>query len=254
LAGIDITCPVEKISILDVACGSGWVTAGLMQKKNLNNCKFHAFDISPEGPNMLARFVSNLKTSNCLEMSVQDAEAMKFSDDTFDVIIGSSVLHHFDNYESFLNDCRRILRPGGSAIFGEPFALGYGMAAAVLLIAQKKLKTNYKEIETNYNDIAFRNVSPRALLNGLVDKHLFYTQTINSLAQDLGFSSVSFNSPNTGEYIRNSLINELLRERGINDNLLAECANNIWGTFFDIFNNDNLEYSLCPFMNIVFRK
>jgi len=35
LAGIDITCPVEKISILDVACGSGWVTAGLMQKKNL---------------------------------------------------------------------------------------------------------------------------------------------------------------------------------------------------------------------------
>ena len=106
----------------------------------------------------------------------------------------------------------------------------------------------------NYNDIAFRNKSPRALLNGLVDKHLFYTQTFTELAKNIGFSSVKFISPNTGEYIRDSLIKELLRERGIKDDHLAEYATNIYQIIFDVFGANSFEHSMGPFMNIVFRR
>ena len=34
LAGFDVNQYIESLSILDVACGSGWVTAGLMQNEN----------------------------------------------------------------------------------------------------------------------------------------------------------------------------------------------------------------------------
>ena len=254
LAGFDVKEPIEKLSILDVACGSGWVTAGLLQNKNLLNCKFHAFDISPDGPEMLARFERGIKSKNRLEMSVQNANAMRFGDATFDIIIGSSVLHHFDNFESFLSDCHRILKPTGVAIFGEPFAMGYGIAAAVLLIAQRQLGTHHEELEALYNDIAFRNKSPRALLNGLVDKHLFYTSTFIQLAQQLRFSSVNFISPETGEYYRDNFINALLRERGISDDRLAAYAANIYRIIFDIFDADSFEYSMGAFTNIVLRR
>jgi len=52
-----------------------------------------------------------------LEMSVQDASQMRFAPESFDIVIGSSVLHHFDDVEKFLIDCRKILKPGGAAVF-----------------------------------------------------------------------------------------------------------------------------------------
>jgi 2-polyprenyl-3-methyl-5-hydroxy-6-metoxy-1,4-benzoquinol methylase len=50
-------------------------------------------------------------------MSVQDASQMRFAPESFDIVIGSSVLHHFDDVEKFLIDCRKILKPGGAAVF-----------------------------------------------------------------------------------------------------------------------------------------
>jgi ubiquinone/menaquinone biosynthesis C-methylase UbiE len=245
--------PIENLSILDAACGSGWVTAGLLQNKNILNCRFHAFDISPDGPEMLARFERSIQSSNRLEISVQNAEAMTFGDATFDVIIGSSILHHFDAFESFLSDCRRILKPGGVAVFGEPFAIGYGLSAAALLIAQRQLGTNYSLVEKNYNDIAFRNKSPRELLKKLVDKHLFFQSTFIPLAQQIGFSSVNFILPAPRQYYRDHFINDLLHERGIKDVHLAEQANNIYRIIFDIFDTDSFTHSLGAFVHVVLK-
>ncbi|MBT6120272.1 class I SAM-dependent methyltransferase [bacterium] len=249
--GFQMQQPLEQLSILDAACGSGWVTAGFLQNEKINHCKLHAFDISPHGPEMLSRFNMSLKTTNDLEMSVQDAEAMNFGDATFDLIIGSSILHHFDCYEKFLKDCRRILKPKGKVLFGEPFAIGYGLGAAALLIAQKQLGTQYKMVDALYKDISFRNKSSRAMLNNLVDKHLFFQSTFIQLANQIGFSSVEFNSPNPPEYYRDHFINELLRERGIVDARLTEEANKIYEIIFDLFDAKSFEHSISPFMDIV---
>jgi ubiquinone/menaquinone biosynthesis C-methylase UbiE len=50
---------------------------------------------------------------------VMDAEQMEFSDDSFDVVFGSSILHHLDLKRS-LAEIARVVRPGGAAIFLEP--------------------------------------------------------------------------------------------------------------------------------------
>lgn len=253
LCGFDSTQPVENLSFLDVACGSGWLTAGLMQCKNVSNCRFHALDISPEGLDMLAGFNKSMKSSNSLEMSVQNAEDMRFGDAAFDVIIGSSVLHHLDHYEAFLNDCRRILKPGGVALFGEPFAIGYALGAAALMLAQKDLGTHYDAIDAFHADIAYRVKGPGWLLTDLVDKHLFFQSQIIPLVQRAGFSSVDFLSAGTREYYRDFFINTLLLERGISDPRLAERANSIYRTVYDVFEADNFVHSIAAFVYLVMR-
>jgi SAM-dependent methyltransferase len=50
---------------------------------------------------------------------VMDAEQMDFSDNSFDVVFGSSILHHLDLKRS-LAEIARVVRPGGAAIFLEP--------------------------------------------------------------------------------------------------------------------------------------
>ncbi len=156
LCGMDTTRPLKGLSFLDVACGAGWLTAGLMQIKSISDSRLHAFDVSSNGLNLLAGYMKGLKSSNHLELSLQHAEKMRFGDGTFDVIIGSSFLHHLDDYETFLKACRRIVKPDGVALFGEPFAIGYGLGAAALLLAQRDLGTHYHEIEDFYADIVNR--------------------------------------------------------------------------------------------------
>jgi SAM-dependent methyltransferase len=50
---------------------------------------------------------------------VMNAEAMSFPDESFDVVFGCGIVHHLD-VERALTDVRRVLRPGGVAIFTEP--------------------------------------------------------------------------------------------------------------------------------------
>jgi len=59
------------------------------------------------------------------DFAVMDAEAMTFPDQTFDLICGTSILHHLDLDKS-LGEIRRVLKPDGRAIFIEP--LGHNPA------------------------------------------------------------------------------------------------------------------------------
>jgi ubiquinone/menaquinone biosynthesis C-methylase UbiE len=252
--GFDIEKPFKNLSILDAACGSGSITAGLLLNKNIHNCDLHAFDISAYGMDMLARFSKTQQNTNRLEMSTQNAEAMVFGDATFDLVIGSSILHHFNNFENFLSDCYRILKPGGKAVFGEPFAIGYGLAAASMLMAQQQLGTRYDLIEANYNEIAYRIKSSRKALTQVVDKHIFFDSTFITLAQQIGFSSVNIVSPATREYYLDHFIEDLLHERGIVDVNLAKQANAIYRKIFDIFDADSYVHSIASFNHVVLRK
>jgi ubiquinone/menaquinone biosynthesis C-methylase UbiE len=50
-----------------------------------------------------------------------DAHATEFPDDSFDLIVGSAILHHLDVPRA-LAELSRILAPGGRAVFLEPLA------------------------------------------------------------------------------------------------------------------------------------
>jgi ubiquinone/menaquinone biosynthesis C-methylase UbiE len=251
LWGLNKSLLITGKSFLDVACGPGWLTAGLMQNRRIRHSRFHAFDLSSTGLEMLAEFAKGIITSNQLELSVQNAENMRFDHEMFDIIIGHSMLHHLPNYEMFLEDCYRLLKPGGIALFGEPFAIGYGLLSASLKLAQEDLGTNYPEIEGLYNNLAFRITQPRKRLKNMVDKHLFFQSEITLLAQKIGFSAVEFISFLDRDYYRNQFVTDELRlSYKIQDTELKDRANTIYKTIFDLFDSDRFVHAISAFMYI----
>ena len=56
-----------------------------------------------------------------IQFAVADCHEMPFSDSSFDLIWGHAILHHLD-VATAANEIRRILAPGGTAVFGEPWA------------------------------------------------------------------------------------------------------------------------------------
>ncbi|HSC75764.1 MAG TPA: methyltransferase domain-containing protein, partial [Pseudomonadales bacterium] len=108
----------QKISpgdVLEIGCGSGLFTVPLLRM----GCKsVHASDISQV-------FLQKTQ-AQCPDATLWrcDANQLPFTDNSFDQIVGHSVLHHFLHYEAMLARCFRMLRPGGSMIVFEPVLQG----------------------------------------------------------------------------------------------------------------------------------
>jgi SAM-dependent methyltransferase len=101
------------LKVLDLGCGGGWLSAYFSSKEQSR--KIYALD-SSHG------FLTNLLPGVIQEMSgvPEKIEAIEglfcpllFQDGELDVVLASSVLHHAENLEVLLRECRRVLKPGG---------------------------------------------------------------------------------------------------------------------------------------------
>jgi ubiquinone/menaquinone biosynthesis C-methylase UbiE len=99
------------MNILEVGCGTGSLTRELV-KSDVNVI---AIDISPDLLDVARKEVAINKG----KFLIQNAYQMTFSSETFDAIVGSSVLHHLDR-DKALEEFFRVLRPGGKIFFTEP--------------------------------------------------------------------------------------------------------------------------------------
>ena len=256
-AGYHLDEKLENLSILDAACGSGLITATILRHKNVRNCKVHAFDISSHGVRHLKHSLSNQYRSNLWELSVQDALQMHFANNTFDVIIGSSILHHFDDYPFFLKECFNALKSGGKAVFGEPFGVGYGLIYSVMKIVSQEMSIHYPLLDALYNDVAVRikNVHNRQFLEQLVDKHIFFGDELINLGKEIGYDSVSITPANNLEYLENSLMDQSCDEVGVNDDDFRQKCKAFYKIILDMFKSESTFYrTLSSFNYLVFTK
>jgi ubiquinone/menaquinone biosynthesis C-methylase UbiE len=72
-----------------------------------------------------------------------NAEEVDFVENSIDLLVGAAVLHHLFKPETLLARARQCLKPGGSAIFFEPFENGYGV---MNLIFSRVLRENQSTI------------------------------------------------------------------------------------------------------------
>jgi ubiquinone/menaquinone biosynthesis C-methylase UbiE len=113
----------EISSILDIGCGSGNATFALLNM--LPDCMVHATDISAE---MVSILVSRAKTRGVADRViafVSDAETLNLPEGAFDLIVGSSMVHHLLEPDRFLDRAIGALDNGGVAIFTEPMKAGH---------------------------------------------------------------------------------------------------------------------------------
>jgi ubiquinone/menaquinone biosynthesis C-methylase UbiE len=109
---------LNKKIILDYCCGSG-ETSVIIAKKG--PALVESFDISPISVKVAKRRMQINRVEKIVNVQVMSAYSMTYPDEFFDAVYGNAVLHHLD-LGIAMKGIWRVLKPGGKAIFCEPFA------------------------------------------------------------------------------------------------------------------------------------
>src|SRR3954463_6891623 len=102
--------------VLDYGCGPGYLAKHLIEEgaKSVTG-----IDVSDAEIERARERVQEEGVADRCRFLVEDAHHMSFPDDSFDVIVGDSILHHLELRQALL-EIRRVLRPGGRAVFLGP--------------------------------------------------------------------------------------------------------------------------------------
>jgi len=95
------------MTILDVGCGPGTITAGLAERVELGHVT--AIDSVPE---IIEKAAADFSRPN-LTFTTGDVYALDFPDGTFDVVHAHQVLQHLNDPVAALREIRRVTKPGG---------------------------------------------------------------------------------------------------------------------------------------------
>lgn len=101
-------------AVIEYGCGKG--TYAFVLAKHA--ARVVGIDISEVAIKMAQAQAKEQGLKN-VDFSEQDAEAMDFEDSSFDIIFGTSILHHL-NLEKAMMEISRVLKTNGKAVFIEP--------------------------------------------------------------------------------------------------------------------------------------
>ncbi len=104
--------------ILDLGCGTGDYTVVLARR----GAWVTAVDLAPVALEVTRRRAARNGVGERIEVARLPAEALALADGAFDWVVGFGVLHHAQP-SALGAEARRVLRPGGRALFREPLGL-----------------------------------------------------------------------------------------------------------------------------------
>jgi SAM-dependent methyltransferase len=100
--------------VLDFGCGHGMAAVVLARAGAIVS----AFDLSP---GYVAEAKDRAEANGVrVSFSVADGEHLPYADESFDTVWGSAILHHLD-LALAARELHRVLKPGGVAVFCEPW-------------------------------------------------------------------------------------------------------------------------------------
>jgi ubiquinone/menaquinone biosynthesis C-methylase UbiE len=116
-------------NVLELGCGTAYFTRELAD----TGAAITAIDISPE---LLEAARASCPAQN-VKFEVQNAYELSYANASFDLVVGSSVLHHLELGRA-ISEIYRVLKPGGVIRFTEPNMLNPQIAVQKNIPAVKK--------------------------------------------------------------------------------------------------------------------
>jgi SAM-dependent methyltransferase len=97
--------------VLDVGCGAGTDLVRFAK----GGAIVSGVDISPSA---VALATANVAQQGLpADLREADGEALPFADNEFDFVFAHGVVQYTSNGQALVNECRRVLKPGGTAVF-----------------------------------------------------------------------------------------------------------------------------------------
>jgi len=179
---------------LEIGAGNGRLSHGIIQHSHFSDISIT--DLSEVFiQNIIERSQAN---RDHLHFYICDANHLPFQYNTFDVVVGRSILHHILHYEKTLTEIFNVLKPHGKAFFLEPILQGKLLVAFFLkLIIQtnEKLQAGIftpeqiKKINLLIRHLtkAHRTGNDLEALRQMEDKYIFDILAIKQLSSQIGF-------------------------------------------------------------------
>lgn len=142
--------------VLELGCGAGYFTRELAK----TGASITAIDISPD---LLAKASSDCTDGN-VTFAAENAYQMSFGSESFDHVVGSSVLHHLE-VKRALADCFRVLRPHGMLRFTEPNMLNPQIALQKNIPAIKRWLGDSEDETAFIRFLLFRELSATGFID-----------------------------------------------------------------------------------------
>jgi SAM-dependent methyltransferase len=106
---------------LEVASGSGGPAIHMARTLG---CRVTGVDANAHGVDTATRLSASAGTGDRVRFQQVDAtRALPFADDTFDALVCIDSMNHFPDRPEVLREWRRVLRPGGRALFTDPVVI-----------------------------------------------------------------------------------------------------------------------------------
>jgi ubiquinone/menaquinone biosynthesis C-methylase UbiE len=99
--------------VLEVSCGHGGGASYLT--RTLHPASYTALDFNPAG----IAFCQKRHTLPGLKFVQGDAQNLPFPDESFDAVINVEASHIYPDFERFLGEVARVLRPGGHFLYAD---------------------------------------------------------------------------------------------------------------------------------------
>lgn len=96
--------------VLDIGCGNGYV---LNLLANRYSCVFTGIDISESMLKTASHHNHKFLESGNMRLSLQNAEAMSFANDSFDKVYTVNTVYFWDNLERVMTEIRRVMKLNG---------------------------------------------------------------------------------------------------------------------------------------------
>jgi SAM-dependent methyltransferase len=202
LQGLDatgVTVP-EAPLVLDLGSGSG-VNSVVPCRRLFPGARMVATDLSAELLAMLAAYALDNAAADAVVCVKMDAMSERVAPGGFDLVTGASILHHLESPEQGLNAAARALKPGGHAIFFEPFN-GWAILRLAFerILAEAELRGDPLDpsadavLRSTIRDVAERSDpdTTTAWFPNLDDKWLFSRSRVSASAKAVGFETVRF--------------------------------------------------------------
>jgi len=186
--------------ILDLGSGSG-ANSVLPCLRLFPGAEVIATDLSGELLAILAEHLPTIDAQDRVACVVMDAMSSHVRPGAFDLVTGVAILHHLLTPREGVRAAARALRPGGKAIFFEPFD-GYGLMAIAYRHILGKASWPFRRLDKRLADILRgmeQDIAARTLPDitspnfaFMDDKWLFSQEHIAKMAEKCGFSKVEF--------------------------------------------------------------
>lgn len=169
----------KKLSILDIGCSHGAMTAGIADHPNVS--KIVGLEVEEDAVN-LANGLKRLKyypNGDKMEFIIGKAESLPFKNNSFDYIFCHTVIEHVDNIELSIAEMARCIKDNGEILISAPNYMWFmephlkvpmlpGFGKKTVKIIARLLNKNYCFVDT------LQFVTPKKLEKTFRSNNLMY--------------------------------------------------------------------------------